>query len=132
MGAMSKFKKVFLSTCDIEGDVAQDLIQILLKKGMKVYQSPKPGGTQESDSRWKDWYEGGFTDTLRNVESFFIVLTHAWEQSTWMQFEATQAQKMFELGKIKNFCFFNPLKISVSVEGMKRFLKTEVFIKDFV
>lgn len=103
---------IFISCARVDSPHATALIRELRRKEFHVAHSPREP-LDGHDESWHNWYEGRGQSTIAATEIFVVVVTEAWDCSTWMAFEATEALKSLEQGTLKRMLHYNPTHIEV-------------------
>jgi hypothetical protein len=111
--------KIFVSSLQLYLPYAATLIEKLKAASFHVAHSPDP---DMQDVRWGDWYVRGCAVEFDDTDIFIIVITFAWDSSTWMAHESDEALKRFRAGRIRRMFFYNPEGIEVTAAGMLPYL----------
>ena len=114
--------RIFVSSCRIDDPLAAALIERLRSESFSVLHSPRhPSGGE--DVRWRDWYNNGCRTELEGAGIFIAVISPAWDSSTWMAHECSEALKQMGVGRIQRMYYWNPERMDVKAAGMAVYLK---------
>jgi hypothetical protein len=117
-----KTMRCFVSSCAIDQHPARELVRAIREVAIVVEHSPVPPDSG-GDSRWKNWYQSGCSETIAKCDALVIVVDRAWDSSTWMAHESWCAMQDPKRPKTPMCFYWDPGDVRPKAPGMIQYLK---------